>query len=90
MDFETFGVTLIVLDVSTLPLAFVALQVYFPESSGYISLTIKKATPFLYFTSMMSLEASSFPSLVQIYLGKCYCSVPYCYMQNSLFKSRRI
>merc|ERR1711962_708213 len=49
--------------VSTLPFELVALQVYLPPSSGNASLIMTDATPFLYLTSMISLEAICLPSL---------------------------
>ena len=51
-------------EVSTLPLVLVALQVYLPPSSGNTSLMVTEAVPFLYLTSMISLEVMGLPSFI--------------------------
>merc|ERR1719384_2977565 len=63
--FFSIGMTITLEEVSTLPLVLVALQVNFPPSSGKTSLMVTLATPFLYLTSITSLEEIGLPSFIQ-------------------------
>merc|ERR1719276_39220 len=68
-------------DVSTLPLVFVALQVYRPASSGNTSLIRTVAVPFLYLTSIISDELMALPSFVQV---TCGSGSPLTWTDNSI------
>merc|ERR1719384_1570202 len=63
--FLSIGKMVTLEEVSTLPFVFVALQVNFPPSSGKTSLMVTLATPFLYLTSIASLEEIGLPSFIQ-------------------------